>query len=249
MTIALQTLNATMTLGSPGEHDRISIDIVESNWSDAVVELEYSMDNSNWRSFSAVVTFGVSTQSNNEVNVAGVNQLRLKVTTADTGSATTGAVSFRFFTARPVKTIPASVARFYVSATTGSFATTATVLPFNTTDASQAWASNSSGAITLDSGTYIIWADITVDEAAGNNRTEFGSHMQENSSGGYAEIVGTQRRSYSRLAVQGAQSVSISTVLTFGSSASVRAISQRISGTNTGEWLANGSSITILKLS
>ena len=141
-----------------------------------------------------------------------------------------------------------TAARFSNSATTGSFTTADTVLPFNTEDAAQSWATNTSGTVALDAGTYLLLADVTIDENAGNNRTEFGTHMEENSSGSFVEIPGTQRRHYSRNNAQGAQSASISAVVTFASAASVRVLSRRRSGSNTGEWIANGCSLTVVKL-
>lgn len=139
-------------------------------------------------------------------------------------------------------------ARFSLSSTTGSFTTTATVCPLDREDEAQSWASNSSGTVTLDAGTYVVTADVTIDETAGNNRTEFGSVIQDNSSGSYVDVPGTERRHYSRNNAQGGQSASATCVLTLASSASVRIRSRRVSGTNTGEWIADGSSLTILKL-
>lgn len=140
------------------------------------------------------------------------------------------------------------VSRFSLSATTGSFTTSATTCPLDREDAAQSWSTNSSGAITLDAGTYMVTADITIDESSGNNRTEFGSVLQDNSSGSYVDVAGTERRHYSRNNSQGAQSASATCVLVFGSSASVRMQSRRVAGSNTGEWIADGCSITILKI-
>jgi hypothetical protein len=139
-------------------------------------------------------------------------------------------------------------ARFYVSATAGSFTTTATTVPFDTEEFAQSWATNTSGEVELTTGIYLLLADVTIDEAAGNNRTEFGSHMETDSSGSWVDLPGTQRRHYSRNNAQGAQSASISTVVSFSSTASVRVLSRRQVGSSTGEWLVNGSSITIVRL-
>lgn len=138
--------------------------------------------------------------------------------------------------------------RVSLSSTTGSYTTTLVTLPFDRVDRSASWLSNSSGAITLSAGTYIVSADITTDESSGNNRTEFESLAQSNATGSYVAIPGTVRRHYSRLNAQGSQSASISFVITLTSSSEIRIQSRRVSGTGTGEWLADGSSVTIQKI-
>lgn len=140
------------------------------------------------------------------------------------------------------------VARYHLAATTGSFTTTLTTLPFDTADQDPSWAKNTAGVVNLGSGTYQITADVTIDESAGSNRTEFESVAQDDSSGSYVTIGGTVRRHYSRNNAQGAQSASMTFVLVLASAANVRIQSRRVTGSNTGQWLAGGSAITVLKL-
>jgi len=139
-------------------------------------------------------------------------------------------------------------ARFSLAATTGSF-TSAATLPFDREDRGQSWASLSSGEVTLSVGEYLVLADVTTDEASGNNRTEFESVLEANDGGkGWAAVAGTTRRHYSRLGAQGAQSASISAIIVAEWSLPIRVQSSRASGTSVGQWIADGSSITILRM-
>lgn len=139
-------------------------------------------------------------------------------------------------------------ARFSLSTTSGSFTTTSTTCPLDREDVSQDWVSNSSGVLTLDAGTYLVTADVTIDETSGNNRTEFGSVLQSNSSGSYVDVAGTERRHYSRNNAQGSQSASATCILILASSTSIRVQSRRVSGSSTGEWLGDGCAVTLLKI-
>lgn len=144
---------------------------------------------------------------------------------------------------------PIQAARFYIDADSGSFTTTFTQVPFNVAATPQSWVANSGGELTLQPGTYLISTDITIGESAGNNRTEFESKLQTDSSGSYADIDGTIRRHYSRNSTQGAQSASITNIpIVVTTAHNIRAMSRRRTGSNTGLWPANGSSITILKI-
>jgi len=144
---------------------------------------------------------------------------------------------------------PLDAARFSLNGTTGSFGSTPVTLPFNRTDLSNSIATNSSGEITINStGTYLITADITTDELTGNNRTEFASFLELDTGSGFAEVDGTQRRHYSRNNAQGAQSASINIALSLTSGDVIRIRSYQNSGGDTGQWIDDGSSISIVNL-
>jgi hypothetical protein len=140
------------------------------------------------------------------------------------------------------------LARFSLSAAAGTYTTTYTTVPLDRVDNSQSWASNSSGTITLDAGTYLVMADVTTDELSGSNRTEFESVAMENSTGSYVAVPGTIRRHYSRTSSQAAQSASMSFLVVFGSSKSIQIQSRRFSGSSTGWWVTDGVSVTIQKI-
>lgn len=140
-------------------------------------------------------------------------------------------------------------ARFSLSATAGSFTTTDVVLPFDRTDVAQSWANNTSGVIRInEAGTYMVTADVTMDELSGNNRTEFQSRLLEDSSGLFVDVPGTTRRHYSRNSAQGAQSASMTALVVLTGSTQIEVLARRVTGSNTGEFLGEGSQITIVKL-
>jgi len=148
--------------------------------------------------------------------------------------------------------IVSTIARFSVSATAGTIdASSWYTVSFNREDEGQSWASNSSGEITLDAGTYLITADITVDESSGNNRTQFEHRAQLNTTGSWGAsttIDGTLRKSYSRNNAAGAQSVSMTFIVDIASATAFRIQSKRDTGVSDGEWIADGNSVTILRV-
>jgi len=143
-------------------------------------------------------------------------------------------------------------ARFSVSATTGTIDASAWyTVPFNREDYAQDWTSNSSGEITLQPGLYQITVDVTVDESSGDNRTQFEHRAQLNTTGSWgssATVDGTERKSYSRNNTAGAQSVSMTFIVDIDEATAFRIQSKRDTGVSDGEWIADGSSATILKL-
>lgn len=103
---SITTLGATFPLGDTGGADRVAVIVEEqkNGWTDAVIELEWSIDGTVWQSLTTAVTFSASSRSVMAANVAGAAKLRLKVTTAQTGGTEVLAtVTHRFFTGRPIK--------------------------------------------------------------------------------------------------------------------------------------------------
>lgn len=139
--------------------------------------------------------------------------------------------------------------RHSISSDTGSIQATPQTLPFDREDKADSITTNSSGEITInEDGTYLINVDVTIDEFSGNNRTEFGSYLELDTGSGFAEVAGTQRRHYSRNNSQGATSTSINVALILSDGDIIRVRGLRQSGPSTGWWIADGSSITITRL-
>lgn len=133
------------------------------------------------------------------------------------------------------------------STTVGSIDTTPVACAFDTTEYTSGTGdfTISSGAVTVvNAGTYEISYDCSVDEASGNNRTEFASALFLNGS----ELGGTRGFMYSRLNAQGANSASCRIVKTLSASDVIDMRAARLSGPSTGEFIANGSRLFIRKI-
>lgn len=210
----------------------------------AVLELKRSLGLSAV-SFSPAINTTIDGATITEVDTTDTKLLVPVCTTAQSGQ---GVTVWAYIRDEVDDDHRPTLARVSLGSTTGSFTTTLTTLPFDRVDQSQSWLSNSSGVLTLDAGDYIVTADVTTDETTGNNRTEFESIAQSNATGSYVTVPGCVRRHYSRLSAQGAQSSSMTFALSLSESSSIRIQSRRASGTSTGEWIADGSSVTIQKI-
>lgn len=164
-----------------------------------------------------------------------INEIDLKNTSGDIiNEINSGIVS---------GSLPSS--RFSISTDAGSIQNSLVTLPFDREDLANSIASNNNGEITVnESGLYLISIDVTIDEFSGNNRTEYETLLELNSS----FVDGTIRKHYSRNNNQGASSASINITLDLVATDVLRIRSIRSSGSSTGWWIADGSSLTITRL-
>ena len=135
-----------------------------------------------------------------------------------------------------------------LSSTTATFTTTFVTCVFDATEYTSGTGdfTISSGVITVvNAGTYEISYDVSIDENAGNNRTEFMGRLYD----GTAEYVNTRSFTYSRNNAAGAGTGSCRTIKTLSSSDTIELQAARNKGAGTGEFLGDGCRITVRKIS
>jgi len=99
-----------------------------------------------------------------------------------------------------------------------------------------------------ETGTYLIIAEITIDQVSGNSRSTAEMRLVVDTGGGYNEIDGTRARMYSRNNARGEQVGSVSIIRDFTAGDQIKAQAQRFSGAGSFQILADNSRLSILNL-
>lgn len=212
-------------------------------------------------SFDTPATLDASTDAAAQLAVGDVDEVVIEVATADASSGDILVSVFGNASDEVASDSAGSgggtpsgtsieVARYSLSASTGTISGTAATALLDREDDAQSWASNSSGELTLNTGQYLITADMTINQNAGNNRAEFSSFVQSNATGSWVDIPGTERRYYSRNSTQGDSSGSATFYIDVQSSYAIRVQAQRTSGsgTVTAQFLGDGCAVTITRI-
>lgn len=139
----------------------------------------------------------------------------------------------------------------YTNSNSSSFTTTWTDMPIDAEfkKSSSFTHTNPNPNVTIgETGTYLVIAEITIDQVSGNSRSTAEMRLVVDTGGGYNEIDGTRARMYSRNNAQGEQVGSVSIIRDFTAGDQIKAQAQRFSGAGSFQILADNSRLSILNL-